>query len=70
MMNDPIVAKSGYFKALNRFDLYTSTFFFPETEIDLAEIRRKREERKQQRIKQLEMKSNNKTTLRLGGKRL
>jgi len=34
------------------------------------EMRKKREERKQERIKQLESKRNNKQSLKLGGKRL
>lgn len=33
-------------------------------------MRAKREERKQERMKQLELKRNNKQTLKLGGKRL
>lgn len=33
-------------------------------------MRKKREERKQERIKQLELKRNSKQTLKLGGKRL
>lgn len=33
-------------------------------------MRKKREERKQERIKQIESKRNNKQTLKLGGKRL
>ncbi|XP_060846657.1 N-terminal kinase-like protein isoform X2 [Rhopalosiphum padi] len=41
-----------------------------EAELIKEEMRKKREERKQERIKQLESKRNNKQSLKLGGKRL
>lgn len=42
----------------------------PDVDDAKEEMRRRREERKQERMKQLESKRNTKQTLKLGGKRL
>lgn len=67
-----ILAVKVRINLFTRVQKSTKKNFFKEIEADLlkGELRKKREEKRQERLKQLESKHNNKQNLKLGAKKL